>query len=227
MREQLGARPGHQRVIDGDGELLLVVHEVPQAGIPERQARFFWKTRQGTWLSDVEGREAGELHALLDRYARAIDQNEEKLEEAKVALEIFQILRHAAPLLRSLRNLVAALEDVLRIDADDREVLAARDRGKELERAAELLFTDARSTMEFYRAEKAEEHAESAEALSKIAFRLNLLAGFFLPLVAMGGLFGMNVDLPEFTKGLFWVIVVGGLGTGAVLLWIVGRRTKP
>ena len=81
-------------------------------------------------------------------YAKAIDDNEEKLEDAGTAREIFEILRHSAPLLRSLRKLVAALEDVLQIDHDDHEILVARDRGKELERAAELrdLLADLRRT---------------------------------------------------------------------------------
>jgi Mg2+ and Co2+ transporter CorA len=164
---------------------------------------------------------------LFDRYAKAVDQNQEKLEAAKVAREIFKILRHAAPLLRSLRNIVAALADVLQIDHDDREILVARDRAKELERVAELLFSDARCTMEFHRAEKAEECAESSVTLSKMASRLNLLAGFFLPLVAMGGLMGMNVDPPKAVQGAFWVILFGGLCIGGVLSWLVGRRDKP
>jgi Mg2+ and Co2+ transporter CorA len=58
-----------------------------------------------------------------------------------------------------------------------------------------------------------------------IAFRLNLLAGFFLPLVALGGLFGMNVDLPDFVNGWFWVIFCGGLVMGGTLVWLVGRKT--
>ncbi|MCX6868012.1 MAG: hypothetical protein NTV46_17715, partial [Verrucomicrobia bacterium] len=68
-------------------------------------------------------------------------------------------------------------------------------------------------------------HARSAARLNRIAFRLNLLAGFFLPLVAFGGLFGMNVDLPEFVKPMFWVILLGGISIGILLLWIVGHQT--
>jgi hypothetical protein len=50
LREQLSGRPGHQRCVVGESELLLVVHEVPEAGIPERKAIFFWRRRDGTWL---------------------------------------------------------------------------------------------------------------------------------------------------------------------------------
>jgi Mg2+ and Co2+ transporter CorA len=61
--------------------------------------------------------------------------------------------------------------------------------------------------------------------LNKIAFRLNLLAGFFLPLVALGGLFGMNVDLPDFVQGWFWLIFFGGLTVGGCLVWLVSNKT--
>ena len=52
-----------------------------------------------------------------------------------------------------------------------------------------------------------------------------LPVGFFLPLVALGGLFGMNVDLPDFVDGWFWIIFCGGLLLGGSLVWLVGRKT--
>jgi len=224
LREQLSSRPGHQRCVEGSGELLLIVHDVPKAGVPERQAIFFWKRHDGRWHQSG-GLGISELGDLLDRYAKAIDAHEETIDEADTAAEIFGILRHAGPLNRSSRNLVQALEQVLAIDPDDRAIRHLRDRAREIERAADLLYGDARVTLEFWRAERAEEQARSAARLGRIAYRLNLLAGFFLPLVALGGLFGMNVDLPEFIRPLFWIIVVSGLVVGGVLLWMVGRQT--
>ena len=52
-----------------------------------------------------------------------------------------------------------------------------------------------------------------------------LLAGFFLPLVALAGLFGMNVDLPKFIQPMFWGIFFGGMIFGLGLLYLVGRKT--
>ncbi len=224
LREQLSSRPGHQRCVDGAGELLLIVHDVPRAKIPERDALFFWKRHDGTWMQE-SGSGLSALHDLLDRYAKAIDVHEEVIDEADTAAEIFRILRHSGPLCRSSRNLVVALDQVLLIDPEDREIRGFRDRAKEIERAADLLNTDGRLALEFWRAERAEEQARSGARLNRIAFRLNLLAGFFLPLVALGGLFGMNVDLPEFVKPMFWVILSSGLLVGAVLLFLVGRQT--
>jgi len=224
LREQLSSRPGHQRCVDGAGELLLIVHEVPRPRIPERDALFFWKRHDNTWMQ-ASGPGLSGLNDLLDRYAKAIDLHEEVVDEADTAAEIFKILRHSGPLSRSSRNLAIALEQVLMIDPEDREIRGLRDRAKEIERAADLLNTDGRVALEFWSAERAEEHARSGARLNRIAYRLNLLAGFFLPLVALGGLFGMNVDLPHFVRPMFWVILGSGLGIGGVLLYLVGRQT--
>lgn len=224
LRQQLSGRPGHQRCVDGDGELLLVLHEVPKPKVPEREAWFFWKRRDSVWMQP-SGTGLSDLSELLDRYERAIDVHEEVIDEADTAAEIFGILSHSGPLARSTRNVVQALEQVLAIDPDDREIRGFRDRAREIERAADLLNMDARVALDFWRALQAEKHARSGARLNRIAFRLNLLAGFFLPLVALGGLFGMNVDLPEFVKPWFWGILIGGLAIGAILLWMVGHKT--
>jgi Mg2+ and Co2+ transporter CorA len=223
LREQLSGRPGHQRCVVGEGELLLVVHEVPEAGIPERKAIFFWRKQDGQWLQP-SGPGLDELGGLLDRYAKAIDTNEEMLETTESTERVFKILKHAGPLTRSTRNLVHALEETLAQEPDDRLILSFRDRARELERAAELLQSDARETLIFWQAEASEEHARASDRLGKILFKLNLVTGFFLPLVALGSLLGMNVDLPDFIENWFWLIFFGGLVIGGLLLWFVARK---
>lgn len=225
LAEQLSGRPGHQRCVVGESELLLVVHEVPQAGIPERKAIFFWKQRDGNWLQP-SGTGLCELGALLDRYAKAIDINEELLEKTESTELVFKILRHAGPLTRSTRNLAHALEATLIQEPDDRQIISYRDRAHELERAAELLHNDARETLIYWQAEASEEHARASDRLGKILFKLNLITGFFLPLVALGSLLGMNVNLPDFIQNLFWVIFIGGLTFGGLLLWFVSRNNN-
>ncbi|MEP2776430.1 MAG: CorA family divalent cation transporter [Luteolibacter sp.] len=225
LLEQLSNRPGHQRCVVGHGELLLVLHEVPQAGVPEREALFFWKRHDGRWVQPG-GPGLDEVGSLLDRYTVAIDANEEILETTESAADVFKILRHAGPLSRSTRNCVHALEQVLAQEPEDREIRSFQDRARELERAAELLQVDARETLIYWQAESAEEHAKSSQRLGNILFKLNLVTGFFLPLVALGSLFGMNVKLPGFVEGLFWLIFLGGLIVGGLLLWYVARERK-
>ncbi|MGJ8633674.1 MAG: CorA family divalent cation transporter [Luteolibacter sp.] len=224
LREQLSGRPGHQRCVVGHSELLLVLHDVPKAGVPEREAIFFWRRLNGSWFQPCGEPGLHEAEGLLERYTKVIDKNEEELEGAETAGEIFVILREAGPLARSSRNLVEALKQALVQEPEDRAIRFLLDRARELERAAELLQADARETLLFLQAEAAEDHAQSAYRLEKILFRLSLLNGFFLPLVALGSLFGMNVKLPGFVDGLFWLIFVAGLLFGAGLLWYVVRN---
>jgi Mg2+ and Co2+ transporter CorA len=196
---------------------------VPKAGVPEREALFYWRRMDGRWIQPG-GPGLDEVGDLLERYANVIDANEELLEKTDSAQDLFGILRQAGPLARSLRNIVGALDQALTQEPDDKEVRTYRDRAQELERAVELLQIDARETMMFWQAEAAEEHSKSSERLGNILFKLNLVTGFFLPLVALGGLFGMNVDLPAFVRGMFWWIFLGGLIVGGLLLWYVARE---
>lgn len=225
LLEQLSDRPGHQRCVVGRDELLLVLHEVPRAGVPEREAIFFWRRRDGKWFQP-DGQGLKGLGDLLDRYAKAIDENEEIIEQTDEAEDLFRVLKHAGPLTRSSRNMVVALEQVLNQEPDDRQIRTYRDRAREIERAAELLHSDGRETLLFWQAEAAEQHTKSAERFGNILFKLNLVTGFFLPLVAFGGLFGMNVDLPGFTRGMFWWIFFGGLMVGGGLLWFVAKERR-
>jgi len=78
LREQFSNRPGHQRCVEGRDELLLVVHEVPQADQAERDAWFFWKRHDGRW-TQPGGSGLSELGELLDRYELAIDGHQASL----------------------------------------------------------------------------------------------------------------------------------------------------
>ena len=75
LRDQLSSRPGHQRCVEGRGELLLVVHDVPRVGVPEREGIYFWKNYEGRW-SQQSGPGLSGLEDLLDRYAKTIDGHE-------------------------------------------------------------------------------------------------------------------------------------------------------
>ncbi len=223
--DQLSNRPGNQRCVVGRDELLLIVHEVPKPSSHEREPLIFWRRQDEMWVDFSGTRGLRRIGELLDRYAKALDEYQDIIDEADTAAEIFTLARASGPLARSSRNLALAIEQTLANDEDNRELRSFRDRARELERTAEQLNQDARLTLDFWKAERGEEQQEAAEKLNKIAFRLNLLAGFFLPLVAFGGLFGMNVNLPGFVKGWFWLIFFGGLATGGVLVYLVSRKT--
>jgi len=223
--DQLSNRPGNQRCVVGRDELLLVVHDVPKPGASERDPLIFWRRPDEVWVDYAGAKGLKKLSDLLDRYTKTIDESVELIDDADTAAEVFALARIAGPVARATRNLAIAIEQTLANDEDNRELKSFRDRAREIERAADQLNQDAKLTLEYWKAERGEEQQASAEKLNKIAFRLNLLAGFFLPLVALGGMFGMNVKLPEFVQGWFWVIFLGGLTTGGVLVWVVSRKT--
>lgn len=222
LLDQLSNRSGTQRCLTGHDELLLIVHEVPQPKVPEREARVFWRTPAGGWFGPDGTQGLGALSSLLERYQAAIDAHEAGIDEVETAEELFKIIRHAGPVARSMRNLAAALDHAVLQDEDNRELRSLRDRARESERAAELLYHDAKLTLDFWQAEAAEDQQEASEQLNKIAFRLNLMAGFFLPLVALGGLLGMNIDLPGFVRPMFWGVFAVGLVLGLAVLALVG-----
>lgn len=224
LSDQLSNRPGNQRCVVGRDELLLVAHDVPKPGVAERDPLIFWRRSDELWVDYAGGKGLKRLADLLDRYSKAIDANMELIEEADTAAEVFALAKAAGPLARASRNLAIAIEQTLVNDEDNREMKSFRDRSREIERAADQLNQDARLTLEYWKAERSEEQQASADKLNQIAFRLNLLAGFFLPLVALGGIFGMNVKLPGFVNGLFWLIFFGGLATGALMVWLVSRK---
>jgi len=222
---QTSNRPGGQRCLAGDGEVMLIVHEVPESRVPERKARFYIRREDGTW-DDGSGGGLGSLGGLLDDYQVTIDRYEDEIDEADTAAEVFGLIRHAGPIARSARNLVAVLSRAVEICRDDRVLIELRDRSYEIQRAAELLYHDARLTLEFWQAESAEDHQAAAERLNVIAYRLNLLAGFFLPVVALGGLLGMNVEIPAIFHNAFWIILLTGVVLGMGLLGFASWRLR-
>lgn len=226
LQDQLSTRSGNQRCLIGHDELLLIVHDLPKPGVPEREPMVFWRTPGGGWFGPDSGKGLRMLCELLDRYQEKIDEYEAIIDQPDGAAAVFKVARHAGPLARSTRNMLVVIDQAFTHDDDNREMMALRDRARELERAAELLYHDAKLVLDFQQAENAEEQQAATERLNTIAFRLNLMAGFFLPLVGIGGLMGMNVDLPEFVRSWFWGIFFGGLGLGVAVLCMVGWKTR-
>jgi hypothetical protein len=55
----MGDAAGRQRAMVHDGHLLLVLHDVPEAGRPERLARLFWREPTGQWKAAGQGAGVG------------------------------------------------------------------------------------------------------------------------------------------------------------------------
>ena len=233
IRVRLGEQAGHQRMMLEEGHLLLILHALPKTGKPEREPVLFWRDPEGSWKASGGGAGAAELKAHIDGFAREIDRLELRMQQPPNAEVYFEVLHHAGPLLRTVRNLHKTLQQAREELPEDRNILVARDRAGEAERAVELLHADAKNGMEYMVAKRAEEQAKSSQELIAAGHRLNLLIAIFLPLTALGSAFGMNmrhglehIDSPV----LFWGMLATGLVLGFVvkaLLTVGGKPGSP
>jgi hypothetical protein len=224
FRDRLGSTAGAQRAMLHDGHLLLILHEVPARDGGERDGLFFWRDPSGSWRTSRGGGNTVPLVQLLDRYAAAIDALERDLAAATSADALFRVLRASAPLARAAGNLAYALQQA-REGVSDREIIALRDRGLELQRAAELVSQSAKHALDYAIARQSEAQSRAGNELARSAARLNRLAAVFLPLTLVASLFGMNLPNGIDTDSplLFWGLVAGGLVMG----FLLGRMVQP
>lgn len=216
FRSRLGESAGRQRCMAEEGHLLLVLHAVPEPGDSQGTARLFWRDPKGGWRSSGQGSGVAPLRALLGEFEDATDALERKLGVAGLAQDYFDVLRASTPLLRTARHLHRALQEA-REASDDRELINLRDRAGEVERAAELLVSEARDGLGFTAARQAEEQAARSTELSRQSNKLNAIAAVFLPITALASVFSMTL-----TSGLetwsapyvFWGVVGAGVALG-------------
>jgi hypothetical protein len=220
-----------------DGHLLLVLHEPPAAGTPERSGRLFWRDLQGAWKSKGLGDGSQALKRHVVEFADRVDQLEKQWNTAETAEAYYKLLRSLAPLHRTVRNLYATLQQAREMIPEDRDLINLRDQVGEIERAIELLHSDAKNGLDFTVAYQLEQQAERSYHMAVSAHRLNLLAATFFPLATLSGVYGAifgmivaNHAHPEHgwsTPGLFWGILGVGMVCGFVLARLVARRPAP
>ena len=212
-----------------DGHLLLVLHEVPEAGVPERKGVLFWRDPKGDWKSTERGSGKAALRELLQRYATRVDDLEAAYAAASTATTLFPVLRSITPIVRASKHLHETLQAAREQVKLDKDLINARDAAGEVERAAELLGSEARNALDFEMAEAAETQARLNGELARTGHRLNMLAAIFLPLTAVGSLFGMN--LPHGLESIggamtFWLIAIAGLILGLVIRGSLSARAR-
>lgn len=226
FRQRIGAHAGRQRAMIDSGHLLLILHDIPKAGDDERQARLFWRAPDGTFKAkDSRGDGLPSLKRHVDGFKAAVQDLDDKVDRAQRAEEIYQVLRVAAPLSRTTRNLHKALQDA-REGVEDKDIISLRDAAGDVERTIELVVTDAKNALDYLEAKASEEQAAFAKKTAEAQHRLNLLAALFFPITAIGSVLGI-----ELTKGLedqgawlFWSIVAAALVVGVVVRSSLSRR---
>lgn len=195
FRDRLGTHAGRQRTMHSDGHVLIILHDVPKAEDPERTARLFWRKPDGTWKSKNSGAtNIAALRAHVEEFATAVDAMEARAAAAKRASDWFELLHDSAPLLRTARGMSAALQEARDLIKADLHVIAVRDTSQDVERAVELIHGHARSGLDYSIAKSAEDNAQNSKHVVASGHRLNLIAATFLPITALGSLFGMQLE---------------------------------
>ena len=227
FRDRLGAGVGRQRAMFFEGHLLLVLHAPPESEEEGRRARFFWRQPDGTWSSSEFGGGANALNRHLSQFDEAVDKFSAAEEKAHSAEDYFEVINGLAPLLRATRNLHSTLQEARKLVESDREIINFRDRAYEIERQADLLMSDAKNSLDYVVARRAEEQAGAAHQMAVSAHRLNLLAALFFPIATLCAVFGVNLETGlEHANPPFWFLIVMGCGLATGLL-LAGLITRP
>jgi hypothetical protein len=231
---RLGDSVGRQRAMTAEGHLLLVLHEPPVAGVPERTGRLFWRDPEGTWKCKPLGDGVQALKRHVAEFADRVELAEKQWQSAGTAEEYYLLLRAIAPLHRTARNLYATLQQARELVPEDRDLINLRDQVGEIDRALELLHSDAKNGLDFTVAHQAEQQSERCYEMTVSAHRLNLLAATFFPLATLSAIysaiFGMILAHGEqewSTPALFWGILGVGLVCGLVLGKLIARKPAP
>src|SRR6516162_4075515 len=231
---RLGNTVGRQRAMTADGHLLLVLHEPPLAGVPERTGRLFWRDPEGAWKSKPLGDGSQALKQHVAEFAERVEELEKKWQAAGTAEDYYLLLRSLAPLHRTVRNLHATLQQARELVPADRDLINLRDQIGEVERAIELLHGDAKNGLDYTVAHQVEQQAERTYDMAVAAHRLNMLAATFFPVATLsavyGAIFGMILAHGEqgwSTPGLFWSLLGLGLVCGLVLCRMIARKPAP
>ena len=193
LRARLGTTAGRQRILDGAGHLIVVLHAPPGADDAERRGRFFWRDPSGQWRAAPKAERVSSLEDHLNDFRTAIERLEQAEDAAHEARDYFELLDRVAPMARSIRNMYEALQQARETMPDDRRLIVARDQAYDLTRRADLLQNDAKNGLDFAVAWQAEQQAENSYQMAVSAYRLNLLVAFFFPIATLSALFGANL----------------------------------
>ncbi len=227
IRKRLGSTVGKQRLMNEEGHLLLLLHQVPRAEDDEkRKAVVVWRKPAGEWKSAPAGGGLSGLEAHIASYRTAIHQLDEEVETAKSAREYFDVMRKTHPLQRATRSMLEVVQATRQALPDDTRVINMRDQAADLERGIELVAADAKAGMEFTVAESATQQAHAAELANDEARRLNRLAAFFLPLATLVAVFGMNPPESLYDRTGFGMVLAAGILLGFVVRSVVAHNSR-
>ena len=221
IRARFAEIPGTQRVIEAEGHLLFILHELPSPDDAARNLRLFWRAVDGTWKSD--GRKVGmnALESHLTEYAERVQELEQAGGRAQSAYDYYRLQREISPLHRAADNMYATLAGGHELCPEDRGLISCRNQAATIERAAQLLKEDAQYGQGYAMAKQTELQAEASH-------RLNVLAAVFFPVLTLSSIFGMTLSHgfeQLYEPWLFWLLLTVGISTGLCLRRLILKKT--
>ncbi len=219
---------GRQRAMFEDDHLLIVLHSPPEPDTHTRNPEVFLRKSDGSWWSNGMANGELKLKKLLASYRELLERYEDAYERAASATDLFGVLDDLAPLNRAATNLSQALQSARELVKADKLLIAVRDEAYEVSRGFELLFHDAKLSLDYRIARSAEQQMAKAAEMAVAQHKLNVLAAVTFPLMAVATIFGMNVvhGLENQPPGVFWAVLLVGAGVGMVAVYWVTSHAK-
>ena len=226
---RLGEHAGHQRMLEGAGHLLLVLHAPPKPYQHNRGARCFWRDSQGRWFYQVTDEKPLSLEDHLTEYEQYLDRLDNLEPRTDSVEDFYEVLETLTPLLRSIRHMHQVLQEARVKFSEAHELINIRDLAYKLLRTSELLYASCKNGLEIAVARNSEIQARESKALARSAHRLNLFVAFFFPVATLSGIVsiqqGLKGDLLS-TNGILTVagcvifgIVITGFINGSRKRW--------
>jgi Mg2+ and Co2+ transporter CorA len=217
---------GRQRAIFEDGNLLIVLHDVPGEADLERDEIAILRTADGQYLSEGYDGAEQQLRKLISAYRAKWEECDQMYDQATQAADLFRLLEILAPMNRASTNLAAALQSAREFVKEDKFLIGARDEGYEVSRAFDLLATDAKLKLDYVMAKNAEAASAKTDEMAEAQHKLNILAAITFPLMALATLLGVNLThgLEDRSPVLFYIVLIAGFAVGfGVKSWVTRR----
>lgn len=217
LRARVGKTIGRQRTIQEDGHTIILLHQVPNTKEKVRHSACCWILPDGTMHFHPQ---TEKFDKVFESYRHKINLLEKDYQNANSALKYFQILEDITPIHFGTIRMATALQMARDHLPDNRQVLLWRDETFELERETEIFQVRTKNAMDYHQSKSVEDLSQITFELSKTSHKLNMMATFFVPMMAICGLFGMNIFSGlehESYFPLFWIIAVTSILIGICL----------
>ncbi len=228
FQDRLGKRAGRQRTMEAEGHLLIILHAPPKPDDMNRKGQFFWREPNAIWHDTEFQGGTDALNRHLHEYEKLLEDFDDKVDQATSSFQYLEVLNHVGPVYRSLCHATQALQTAREAIPKDKFLIDYRDTAYRLERMAELLIEDAKNSLEYIVAKRAEEQAEVSARIELSSHRLNLLIAYFFPIATLSTIFGANFrhGFEQFMTPFPFLIMVGaGLSLGLLIHLFLKKGT--